>query len=393
MGRIKGVKVVKLGFVLALTTSLMACQPNHDRLSVVTPGSGQADSGAESGVTPGGGDRKLTIVKGNGRQQNEEVTVTRIHRLEGANIQAWLSDHEVKITTTKLIKAGTRTEEPKFAYTASTVDLTNDKQTDLKEQAVPAAGTAVKEMISPDGKFSFIQKWKDKYTARNFMKNISTGESIELQIGNYMESGGWLDKDTYVLAAGSMEGRGDIIAISTGGQLTSLQLEDPEVEIFNRFEVSQGLIYYTDKNQDLKVFKPGQSRPSVLIQGVSEFEIAPGGGQIAITTAYAKGAAGTKLLMYDAKGSAQGSLIGKGDLIPYFNWSMDGSKLAFAVYTEDKNGMNGVYLFDSSTGRVSPIGPFYFPQYPLSWNPSGTRLGVTIKGEEDLPVTQIIDFK
>lgn len=306
-------RAVKLGFVLVLTTGLIACQPNHDRLSTVKPEIGQTESDKTSGMKVGEGDRKLTVVKINSRQKDEEVAVDRIHRLEGAYMEAWLSDHEVKITTTKLLKAGSRTEEPQYAYTTSIIDLTNDEQRELTEQAGKSETTTIlNETVSPDGKFSFIQKWKDKYTAQNFIKNISTSQSIEIKIDNYMELGGWLDNDTFVLAAGSVEGRGDIMAISTSGHSTLLKLDDPDVEIFNRFEVSQGLIYYTDKNQDLKVFKPGQAHPSVLIKDTEKFAISPKGDQIAISTAYTEDSTDTKLLMYDAKGSAQGSLIGKG---------------------------------------------------------------------------------
>jgi hypothetical protein len=389
MRAFKGDRFVMLGCVLALAAGLTACQASQDRTE-----NGQLGSGATSGTKTGGGDRRLTVVKDDGRQRGEELAVMRIHRLEGANIEAWLSDREARIVTTKLLQPATTTEEPKFSYTESTVDLITGEERDSKPQAEPGRpGAITKEEASPDGRYLFVQQWINKYTARNFMKNAGTGQSVELKISNYLESGGWLNNDTYVLAAGSMEGRGDVLAISADGTVKSLKLEDPETEPFLQFAASGGRMYYTDRNQILKTFDPEHTRPSELVRGVSQFSLSPAGDRIAVLTAYTKAAPGTKLLMYDANGTAQGTLLGKGDLIPYFNWSPDGSKLAFAVYAEDKYGMNGVYVLDTATGKVSPIGPGAFPQYPLSWNPSGTRLGVTIQGGDSLPVTQIFDFQ
>lgn len=387
----RGDKAVKLGFVLALAAGLAACQPGQDRHE-----SGQAGSSPTAGTKTGEGERRLTVVKDGGRKGGEEIAVKRIHRLEDANIEAWLSDSELRITTTTLVKPATSTEEAKFTYAESTVDLASGERRDEKPKASMAQpGATTKEEASPDGRFVFAQRWENKYIARNFMKNAATGQSVELAIPNYLESGGWLDNGTYVLAAGSMEGRGDIVAVSTDGKLETLQLQDPDAgaEPFLQFAAGHGRIYYIDPKQVLKTFDPSQPRPTVLVRGVSQFSLSPSGDRIAVLTAYAKEASSIKLLMYDTSGTAQGTQIGKGELIPYFNWSPDGSKLAFAVYSEDRNGMNGVYVLNSATGIVSPIGPGVFPQYPLSWNPSGTRLGVTAQGGDGLPATQIYDFQ
>ncbi|WMT43230.1 hypothetical protein RE628_13845 [Paenibacillus sp. D2_2] len=55
--------------------------------------------------------------------------------------------------------------------------------------------------------------------------------------------------------------------------------------------------------------------------------------------------------------------------------------------------MNGIYIFDTVSGKVSPLGLSYFPVYPLSWSPSGARLGITVDDKEKLVVTHIVDFK
>jgi hypothetical protein len=385
---------------MALLVTLMACQLSPERVNRVTPGNNQPGSGTQSssGSTAGGRDRKLTVVEGSAQKDNQEVAVEQIHRLEGSNIEAWLSDHEVRINTTKLMKAGTNTEEPKYSYTTSIVDLNTEEQREIKEY-LPVQET-VKEAVSPDGKFSFIQKWKNKYTADNFIKNLSTGESIAVKGDNYMETGGWLDNDTYILAAGSTKGRGDIRQIATDGTFTSLALEDKDAELFNRFGVSKGRIYYTDLKNNLKYFEPGKAQPTILAKGVWDFEISPDSNYIAVSTVSDQDKHGTELLIYDSAGSLQGSLIAKGDMMSYLAWSPDSSKLAFDVYTTDKSGMNGVFIFDSASGKVSPIGSSYspvgqsyYPQYPLSWSPSGKRLGITIEDKESLIVTQVIDFK
>lgn len=106
------------------------------------------------------------------------------------------------------------------------------------------------------------------------MKDRGTGETIQIPGDNYLELGGWLNENTYVLAAGSMSGRGEIRQISAAdGKVTKLPLEDPDVEVFTQFGVSHGRIYYTDNHQVLKVFDPGQTKPVSLIRDVWDFQL------------------------------------------------------------------------------------------------------------------------
>lgn len=392
----KGEIAVKLTLLLMLALELTACSAKNGEPVPVDSGAsaGQTDdSSAAQGA--GGGDRKLTVVKETDAPKRADVAIERIHRFEGAAIDAWLSDDALRITTTKLEKPGTDTEEAKFTYTPETVDLTNDARRPAKELETEGdAAPLVKELPSPDGKFAFVQQWKDKYTARNFVKNVATGGMTEITGANYLESGGWVDEGTYLLAAGAMDGRGDILAVKTDGTVSKMTLDDPKTEQFTKFTASNGIVYYTDQAQNLKTLAYGAaSKPTVLATGVSGFEVAPDGTRIAVSTGPGPDGTAARLLLYGVDGRQQGSAIGKGDLIPYMSWSADAVKLAFAVYAEDRSGMNGVYLFDAASGMVVPVVPNAFPQYPLSWNPSGTRLGVTAAGKGDLPVTEIIDFK
>lgn len=386
----------RLAILLLLAVELTACSSRSGGGAVpVPPGAAAGQTGeAAASPPPGGGDRKLTVVRETDAPKSSGIAIDRIHRMEGAAVDAWLSDDVVRIMTTKLEKPATATEEPKFSYGAETVDLTDDRRQPAKLPA-PNGGTAalVKETPSPDGKHVFVQQWQDKYTARNFVKNTATGSMTEIDADNYLESGGWLDADTYVLATGTKEGRGDVLAIKTDGTATKLALDDAETETFVRLTASHGRIYYTDQLQNLKTLAAGDSRPTLLATGVLDFEAAPDGATIAVSAAAGRDGTGAQLLLYGGDGRTQGAAIGKGDLIPYISWSADADKLAFAVYTEDRSGMNGVYLFDAASGTVAPVVPNVFPQYPLSWNPSGTRLGVTSAGKDDLPVTEIIDFK
>lgn len=392
----KGEIAVKLTVLLMLAIELTACSAKNGEPIPVASGAsaGQTDD-ATAAQGAGGGKRKLTVVKETDAPKRSDVAIERIHRFEGAAIDAWLSDDALRVTTTKLVKPGTDTEEAKFNYATETVDLANDARKPAKlpetEGDTPAL---VKEIPSPDGKFAFVQQWKDKYTARNFVKNVATGGMTEIPGANYLESGGWVDEGTYLLAAGSMEGRGDILAVKTDGAVSKMKLDDPETELFTTFAASHGRVYYTDQAQNLKTLAYGTaSKPTVLAAGVSGFEVAPDGARIAVSTGPGQDGTAARLLLYGADGRQQGSAIGNGDLIPYMSWSADAVKLAFAVYAEDRSGMNGVYLFDAASGTVVPVVPNAFPQYPLSWNPSGTRLGVTASGKGDLPVTEIIDFK
>lgn len=366
-------------------------------VSVLTGLTGcNTQAGTDSSGKPSTEKRELTIVTGDqATKANQEIAVNRIHRLDGANIEKWLSTDEVQIMVTTLKSKATPTKEATYSYNWFKVDMKTGER-----EPIPASeglqnqteGTVVKENHSPDGKYSFIQTWRDKYTADNAIKKLATGETTPISVSNYLEVGGWLNENTYLLAAGSMENKGDIWQISTDGTLQKVKLEDNEVESFNEFAVGEDFIYYKDKEQRLKRFSPTVPKPTVLAPKVYEFSLSPNAKQIAASTAEV-GKAQSDLILYDTKGNAQGLFLGKGDLLSYFSWSPDSSKLAFAVYSENKSGMNGVYIFDSNTGKVLPLGLSYYPTYPLSWSPDGTKLGITADDPKQLTVTQIIDFK
>lgn len=370
--------MLKLGAALTLMTGLMGCAAGQSPW-----GQADQDAPAEQG--------HLTVVEGSGPKPNQGIVVKAIHRLEGANIEQWLSDDELQISMTKLIKPGTSTEEPKYEYSSQKVNLDSNKHTAVTDQV--DSNMVRKEQVSPDGQYSFIQQWQDKYTARNFIENRGTGQVTVLHEDNYLEQGSWLNNDTYVLAAGSMQGPGPILSIHVDGTITPLPLQDPELDNFTSFGAVQDRIYYTDNKGVLKQLQPGAAQPTKLLKNVVNFELSPDGKHLAVETTPVPGQTGSELRMFDSNGSAESISIAKGDLIPYIAWSPDSTKLAAALYTEDSRGMNGVYILDSTSGKVSPIGLNYFPQFPLSWNPSGTRLGVTIDGEDGLPMTQIVDFK
>ncbi|RAR44628.1 WD40 repeat domain-containing protein [Paenibacillus sp. MDMC362] len=399
-------RVGKYGFKLmsavVIAAALTACQ-SQDRMTIVEPGNNQTGQPPVSNAgETASGERKLTVVEGASGPSGQEVVVNQTHRIASSNIETWLSENEVKVLTTKLIKEATETEEPQYAYSSEAVNVSTGERRELTNHEESHPGEhLVKEEISPDGKYSFIQKWRDMYKADNFLKDLSTGKSIPVKGDNYMEIGGWLDTDTYVLAAGSMSGKGDIRLISTDGTYTTIAIEDEDVEVYNQFGASKGRIYYIDVNQVLKVVEPGQSKPVQLIENVWSFTISPDGEYIAVSTATnTEGTSGSNLLIYDAAGSLQGSLIGKGNLISYPSWSPDSARLAFDVYSENESGMNGVYVFDTASGKVSWMAPYYsavhpaaHPVYPLTWSPSGKRLGITIDDKEALIATYVIDFK
>ncbi len=347
----------------------------------------------QPGSGTGGGKRELTVVKESKPPAEQGIAVQRIHRVDAANIEKWLSDNELEIPVTTMEKQATATEEAQFSYQRFRVDLETGERQGIEEPPGAAHGEVVKTFLSPDGKYAFIQTWKDKYTAVNEIENRTTGERQEIAVDNYMETGGWLDSDSYVLAAGSMENRGEIWNISVDGTWEKIELQDPDVESFTEFAAGNGKIYYTDSKNRMKSFTPTQSRPTSLVEEVSAMSLSPDSQRIAVSTTGSGGREDSRLLIYDTSGHLQGLLIGKGDLLSHQSWSPDSSKLAFAVYTEDKGGMNGIYIFDTVSGKVSPLGLSYYPVYPLSWSPSGSRLGITVDDKEKLIVTHIVDFK
>ena len=364
---------------------LFGCDAEQKSSTLVT--TGQISTG------DGGGKRELTVVKESKPPAEQGIAVQRIHRIDGANIEKWLSDHELDIQVTMLEKQATAATEAQYSYSRFRFDLETGKRLSIKEQSGAGKEEFIKAFLSPDGKYSFIQTWKNKYEAVNAIKNMATGEQREVAVDNYMEVGGWLNSASYILAAGSMEGRGEIWNISVDGTWEKIELQDPEIEIFTEFTVGNGKIYYTDAKNRLKSFTPTQPKPTLLAADVSTLSLSPDSQHIAVSTAGSGGQEESRLLIYDTGGHVQGLLIGKGDVLSHQTWSPDSSKLAFAVYTEDKSGMNGIYIFDTVSGKVSPLGLPYYPAYPLSWNPSGSRLGITVNDKEKLTVTHIVDFK
>ncbi|ASS67884.1 MULTISPECIES: hypothetical protein [unclassified Paenibacillus] len=383
-----------LTITLTLAAALSGCQSGQDRITLVKPPSDQAPSSSVNPSHPSSnkGDRTLTVVDGAVQSANPEAIVDRIHRLDDAHIEKWISDNEIQVEVVKVTKPATRTEEAEYSYTSAIVDLAQDQFRTISAGENKGQPT-VKEQPSPDGKLIFIQKWKDKYTASNFIKQVSTGSLSEVPGDNYMEVGDWLDNRTYVLAAGSTQGRGEIRRISSDGTYTPLELNDPDTELLSQIGTSGGRIYYTDVHHQLKAFEPGNSMPTLIAKNVGDFQISPDGQRIAAATAAANDQGNTQILIYAPSGQVQGSMIGKGDMMLYLAWSPNSAKLAFALYSEEKSGMNGLYIFDSNTGSVSPLGPTYYPVSPLSWSPTGKRLGVTMQNESSGIVTQILDFK
>lgn len=67
---------------------------------------------------------------------------------------------------------------------------------------------------------------------------------------------------------------------------------------------------------------------------------------------------------------------------------LDGQILLLTVKDDIVDKVLGLEL-----GKVSLLGLSYYPIYPLSWSPSGTRLGITVDDKEKLVVTHIVDFK
>ncbi|GAF09205.1 hypothetical protein [Paenibacillus pini] len=336
---------------LTLAAALSGCQSGQDQITLVKPKSNQTPPSSVSTSHPSSnrGDRTLTVVDGAVQSANPEAIVDRIHRIDDAHIEKWLSDNEVQVEVVKVTKPPTKTVEAQYSYTSAVVELTQDQLRNIPKTPERSNGQlTVKEQPSPDGKLIFIQKWMDKYTASNFIQQVSTGSLIEVPGDNYMEVGDWLDNNTYVLAAGSTQGRGEIRHISADGTYTPLELNDPDTEILSQIGTSGGRIYYTDVHHQLKAFEPGNSVPTLIAKNVGDFQISPDGQRIAVATFMANDKGNTQILIYTPP-QVQGSMIGKGDMMLYLAWSPNSAKLAFALYSEEKSGMNGLYIFDSNT--------------------------------------------
>jgi len=376
---------MKLLAVLSLSAALAACGNASD--SKLTPVDAGDRQGSVARTTPVSDrdDRELTVVDGAKRPADQELSITNVHRIEHANIEAWLSEEEVRITTTTIIAPATDTAEPVVEHKRTIYNLRTGEHRPVPASDQGDSEWTYRETVSPDGKFMFIEQFKNKYEADNYMVNLETGKRMQVTGDYSMQNGGWLDTDTFVLSTNSPE-HPAVVQIGTDGKTEPFPLgeQDGDTNLSN-FAVAAGTIYYTDEAGVLKSFKPGDAKAAKLVEHAWVVSVSPDGERIAVTTNEA--GKPSELLVFDTAGKQLGVPFAKGDLISYINWSPDSAKLAFAIYTEEASGMNGVYVMSSGTGKVTLVSPSVTPTYPLSWSPSGMRLGVT---QED---TEIFDFE
>jgi Tol biopolymer transport system component len=65
-----------------------------------------------------------------------------------------------------------------------------------------------------------------------------------------------------------------------------------------------------------------------------------------------------------------------------FDWSPDSAYMVFAVYSKDKDGLNGVYVANAKTGKIEQLGDFQ-DVATVAWSPSGKQIMVSSSTYED----------
>lgn len=319
---------------------------------------------AERNTAPVEGGNKSAVVDESRKEAGHEIKVEHYDMLEDIIGVGWLSDERIMTETIQVTPRG-EGEEPVVSQSMAIRNLQTEEETPWQ------AGTGV-VWLSPDGKHAFVAVSEgDKYKLAGKIVNIETGESVAVELEPGMIVGNWADNQKVIVATQS----GKIVQIDTQGKQTPMPFKD-DAEVILDVAQRGDAVYYLDGEGKLKSFSGDGNLVLPLASKVVEFEVSADGKHIAVVTNASESERTLKLIRPD--GAEIGTTVAQGTLIERVAWSPDGTKLAFAVYSEADRGMKGVYVMDTAAGKVVPIFDFLNIQYPFHWSPSSTQLMVTV---------------
>lgn len=133
-----------------------------------------------------------------------------------------------------------------------------------------------------------------------------------------------------------------------------------------------------------------------IAEGAMSFAVSPDGKSIAIEKRKWNTSEPARMIILDEQGKEKG-IVGQGTLMSRGSWSSDGSKLAYSIYDEDQQGMRGLYVFDQSTGKTTPVTTdIQSYDSPTVWSPSARFLSMyqnISEGGKQLNQSYIVEFK
>lgn len=303
----------------------------------------------------------------------ETVTLTSLDKLDKVYGRTWLSTDELIIERDHRL-------------------IIHNAATGKEKELTPGRkGLQLLAIASPDGKYVYFTEGlpNDRYTVYEYILNVKTGAVRKVGQGDMVNEATWAD-NTHLIRGKTGTG---LYLIDVQGQTTKLSLqEEHPTENIQWVQQSGSQLYYLGSDGKgysvLNRADIDKREASTILTGTMNFDVMPGGKQIAVLEQKWNTTEPTQLMIVDHTGKKLGT-ISEGTLLGRPAWSPDGKLLAFTIYQESQQGMKGLYIFDQATGKTTPItSELQAYNTSIRWNPDGTRL--SLYQEDNGVVTAIV---
>ncbi|MEK5319218.1 WD40 repeat domain-containing protein [Paenibacillus sp. FSL L8-0644] len=332
------------------------------------------------GMKPG---QQLTVIDTDAAQQQvtDELVVSSIGRLGDVYARSWLSDEELIVER-------------------KTQLWIHNVETDKERILTPGRkAPQLLAVVSPDQRHVFFTEGSpnSKYDIQGYILELSSGKVTSIGKLDMTNEVSWSDENH--LITGTPDGK--IRLIGLDGKAEELNFQDPNrSELMSLVEKVGNAIFYTGSDKQgypvLNRFTLNHPQAVTIAEGAMSFAVSPDGKSIAIEKRKWNTSEPARMIILDEQGKEKG-IIGQGTLMSRGSWSSDGSKLAFSIYDEDQQGMRGLYVFDQSTGKTTPV-TTNIQSYdsPTVWSPSARFLSMyqnISEGGKQLNQSYIVEFK
>lgn len=333
-----------------------------------------------SGMKPG---QQLTVIDTDAARQQvtDELVVSSIDRLGDVYARSWLSDEELIVERkTRLWIHNVKTDKERI--------LTPGR----KAQQLLAT-------VSPDQRHVFFTEGStsSNYDIQGYILELSTGKVTSVGKLDMTNEVSWSDENH--LITGTPDGKIQLIGLD--GKAEELSFQDPNrSELMSHVEKVGNAILYTGSDKQgypvLNRFTLNHPQAITIAEGAMSFAVSPDGKSIAIEKRKWNTSEPARMIILDEQGKEKG-IVGQGTLMSRGSWSSDGSKLAFSIYDEDQQGMRGLYVFDQSTGKTTPVTTdIQSYDSPAVWSPAARFLSMyqnISEGGKQLNQSYIVEFK
>ncbi|URJ61801.1 WD40 repeat domain-containing protein [Paenibacillus polymyxa] len=332
------------------------------------------------GMKPG---QQLTVIDTDAAQKQvtDELVVSSIDRLGDVYARSWLSDEELIVERqTRLLIHNVKTGKERI--------LTPGRK-----------APQLLAVVSPDQRHVFFTEGStsSKYDIQGYILELSSGKVTSIGKLDMTNEVSWSDEND--LITGRPDGKIQLIGLD--GKAEELSFQDPNrSELMSHVEKVGNAIFYTGSDKQgypvLNRFTLNHPQAITIAEGAMSFAVSSDGKSIAIEKRKWNTSEPARMIILDEQGKEKG-IVGQGTLMSRGSWSSDGSKLAFSIYDEDQQGMRGLYVFDQSTGKTTPVTTdIQSYDSPTVWSPSARFLSMyqnISEGGKQLNQSYIVEFK